>query len=199
MPTESYRPSGTGVFIDIFQAFHAWLPSLNPFGTHRLLPQSFSTDRPVGRHREALTRRRMSCLWVSISGHKKNFQRVLPRWGVQPDVKDDLSDSELQKKLQAWRVEIGATDDFQREVWSRIAAREAVDGGPAWLTWVKRLLSSETLFSTPRLALAAVTISLLVGAGTGLVETGRSNTAVWKHLENQYVQSINPYWQVAKL
>jgi hypothetical protein len=39
----------------------------------------------------------------------------------------------------------------------------------------------------------------LIGAGTGLVETGRSNTAVWKHLENQYVQSINPYWQVAKL
>jgi hypothetical protein len=114
-------------------------------------------------------------------------------------VKEDLSDRELQEKLQAWRVDIDVPVDFQREVWSRIAAREAVDGGPAWLTWVKRLLSSEALFSTPRLALAAVTISLLLGAGTGLVETGRSNTAVWKHLENQYVQSINPYWQVAKL
>ena len=114
-------------------------------------------------------------------------------------MKEDLSDSELQKKLQTWRVDIDVPADFQREVWSRIAAREAVAGGSAWPTWVKRLFSSETLFSTPRLALAAVTISLLLGAGTGLVETGRSNAAVWKHLENQYVQSINPYWQVAKL
>ena len=114
-------------------------------------------------------------------------------------MKEDLSDRELQEKLQAWRVDIDVPADFQREVWSRIAAHEAIDGGPAWLTWVKRLLSSGTLFSTPRLALAAVTVGLLLGAGTGLVETGRSNTAVWKHLENQYVQSINPYWQVAKL
>jgi hypothetical protein len=114
-------------------------------------------------------------------------------------VKEDLSDSELQKKLQAWRVDIDVPANFQNEVWSRIAAREAVDGGPAWPTWVKRLLSSATLVSAPRLALAAVTISLLVGAGTGLVETGRSNTAAWQHLENQYVQSIDPYWQVAKL
>jgi hypothetical protein len=114
-------------------------------------------------------------------------------------VKEDLSDSELQKRLQAWRVDIEVPADFQREVWSRVAAREAVDCGPTWLTWIKRLLSSETLFSTPRLALAAVTLSLLVGAGTGLVETERSNTVVWKNLENQYVQSINPYWQVAKL
>jgi hypothetical protein len=114
-------------------------------------------------------------------------------------VKEDLSDSELQKKLQTWRADIGVPADFQREVWSRIAAREAVSGRPAWLTWVKRLLSSATLFSTPRLALAAVTISLLVGAGAGLVETSRSNTAVWQHLQNQYVQSIDPYWQVAKL
>jgi hypothetical protein len=111
-------------------------------------------------------------------------------------VKEDLSDSELQKKLQTWRADIAVPADFQREVWSRIAAREAVSGGPAW---VKRLLSSATLFSTPRLALAAVTISLLVGAGAGLVETSRSNAAVWQHLQNQYVQSIDPYWQVAKL
>ena len=114
-------------------------------------------------------------------------------------MKEDLSDSELQKKLQTCRDDIDVPANFKREVWSRIASREAVDGGPAWPTWVRRLLSSTTLFSTPRLALAAVTIGLLVGAGTGLVETGRSNTAVWKHLENQYVQSINPYWQVAKL
>ena len=114
-------------------------------------------------------------------------------------MKEDLSDRELQKKLQTWRVDIDVPADFQREVWSRIATREAVDGGPAWLTWARRLLSSATLFSTPRLALVAVTIGLFVGAGAGFVKTTQSNTAVWKHLENQYVQSINPYWQVAKL
>lgn len=114
-------------------------------------------------------------------------------------MKEDLSDPELQAKLRAWRADIGIPDNFQREVWSRIAAREAVDGGTGWSTWLKRVLSSEALFSTRRLALAAVTIGLLIGGTTGFVETGRSNTAIWKHLENQYVQSIDPYWQVAKL
>jgi hypothetical protein len=38
----------------------------------------FSTDRAVSRHREALTRGRMSCLWVHFWS-QENFQRVLPR------------------------------------------------------------------------------------------------------------------------
>lgn len=114
-------------------------------------------------------------------------------------MKEDLSDSELQKKLQTWRVNVDVPADFQREVWSRIATREPGDGGAAWQRWAKHLLSSAALFSTPRLALAAVTISIGLGVTMGLVETGRANTATWKHLENQYVQSIDPYWKVAEL
>jgi hypothetical protein len=38
LPTQSYRPVGTGVFFDIFQAFHAWLPSFSPFGTQAPVP-----------------------------------------------------------------------------------------------------------------------------------------------------------------
>jgi hypothetical protein len=41
LPAQSYRPSGTGVFFDTFQAFHAWLPSFSPSGTQRLPAQSF--------------------------------------------------------------------------------------------------------------------------------------------------------------
>ena len=37
LPTQSYRPSGTGVFFDIFQALRAWLPSFSPRGTCRTL------------------------------------------------------------------------------------------------------------------------------------------------------------------
>ena len=85
-------------------------------------------------------------------------------------MKEDLSDSELREKLAVWRIEAQLPRDFQQRVWKRIATREEVNVDPAWLVWLNGLLISATRVSFPRLAMTAVTIGLLIGMTTGLVE-----------------------------
>jgi hypothetical protein len=111
-------------------------------------------------------------------------------------VKEDLSDSELREKLAAWRIEERLPPDFQRRVWKRIAAREAGNVDPPWLTWLGSLLIPATQVSVPRLALTAIALGLLVGTTTGVVEASRWNSATWNRLEAKYVQSIDPYQRI---
>jgi hypothetical protein len=111
-------------------------------------------------------------------------------------VKEDLSDSELRKKLAAWRIEAQLPRDFQQRVWKRIATREAGSVDPPWLTWLGSLLISATQVSVPRLALTAIAIGLLIGTTTGVVEASRWNSATWNRLEAKYVQSIDPYQRI---
>jgi hypothetical protein len=97
-------------------------------------------------------------------------------------------DEELRKKLASWKVQPEIPPDFQRGVWTRIAARETRSSKryflPAWVT---------SIFGTPRLAVCAVALSALIGAGLGLVESTKANTRNWKTLEAKYVQSVDPY------
>ena len=111
-------------------------------------------------------------------------------------MKEDLSDSELREKLAAWRIEAQVPRDFQQRVWKRIAVREAANIDPAWLIWLKSLLTSATRVSVQRLALTAVVIGLLVGTTTGLVEASRWNSVTWNRLEAKYVQSIDPFQRI---
>jgi len=111
-------------------------------------------------------------------------------------VKEDLSDSELREKLAAWRVEAGLPQDFQQRVWKRIAMRDAADIDPPWLIWLRSCLISVTQTSLPRLALTAITIGLLMGITSGVVEAARWNTVTWNRLEARYVQSIDPYQRI---
>jgi hypothetical protein len=114
-------------------------------------------------------------------------------------VNNDPRDPELDKMLAAWQVEVRVPEDFQRQVWKRIAAREAANADPSWLTWIKSLFVSGAAVSVPRVALAAVSLGVFIGVTTGILETSRWNAATWNRLENQYVQSVDPYQQVAKL
>jgi hypothetical protein len=111
-------------------------------------------------------------------------------------VKEDLSDSELREKLAAWRIEEQLPPDFQQRVWKRIAAREAGNVDPLWLTWLGTLLISATRVSVPRLALTSIAIGLLIGTTTGVVEASRWNSVTWNRLEAKYVQSIDPYQRI---
>jgi hypothetical protein len=111
-------------------------------------------------------------------------------------VKEDLSDSELREKLAAWRIEAQVPRDFQQRVWKRIAVREAANIDPAWLIWLKSLLTSATRVSVQRLALTAVIVGLLIGTTTGLVEASRWNSVTWNRLEAKYVQSIDPFQRI---
>jgi hypothetical protein len=111
-------------------------------------------------------------------------------------VKEDLSDSELREKLAAWQVEAELPHDFNQRVWKRIAAREAANVDPPWVTWLKSRLISATRLSVPRLALAAVVVGLLVGTTTGVVEASRWNADTLNRLEAKYVQSIDPFQRI---
>ena len=111
-------------------------------------------------------------------------------------MKEDLSDSELREKLAVWRIEAQLPRDFQQRVWKRIATREEVNVDPAWLVWLNGLLISATRVSVPRLAMTAVTVGLLVGTATGLVEASRWNSVTWNRLEAKYVQSIDPFQRI---
>ena len=111
-------------------------------------------------------------------------------------MKEDLSDSELREKLAAWRIEERLPPDFRQRVWKRIAARDADNLDPPWLTWLGSLLIPATQISVPRLALTAIALGLLIGTTTGVVEASRWNSATWNRLEAKYVQSIDPYQRI---
>jgi hypothetical protein len=112
-------------------------------------------------------------------------------------VKEELSDSELREKLAAWRIEARLPDDFQQQVWKRIAVREAADSGLSWPTGLERLSIFGQEFAVPRLALTAIVFGLLIGTATGVVEASRWNSATWNRLESKYVQSIDPYQRIS--
>jgi len=97
-------------------------------------------------------------------------------------------DDELKKQLASWKVQPEIPPDFQRGVWNRIAAREVKSSRPHFL-----LVLSNGLLGKPRLAACAITLSAVVGATLGLLESTRANTEDWKTLEAKYVQSIDPY------
>jgi hypothetical protein len=111
-------------------------------------------------------------------------------------VKEDRSDTELREKLAAWRIKVCLPQDFQQRVWKRIAAREVGNSDFSLLTWLKSLSNPDLGFTFPRLALTAVSIGLLVGTTTGVVEASRWNSATWNRLEAKYVQSIDPYQRI---
>jgi len=96
-------------------------------------------------------------------------------------------DDELRKKLASWKVQPQIPADFQRRVWDRIAVREARTSRLHFvMAWAVALMRQ------PRVAVCAIALSALIGAGLGLAESGRANTENWKLLEAKYVQSIDP-------
>jgi len=97
-------------------------------------------------------------------------------------------DDELKKRLSSWRVQPEIPPDFQRGVWSRIAARESKSSNDSLLG-----LFSLNWLTQPRLAVLALVLGGFIGAAFGLVESGQANTKNWKVLEAKYVQSVDPY------
>jgi hypothetical protein len=97
-------------------------------------------------------------------------------------------DDELRKKLASWKVQPEIPPDFQRSVWTRIAAREAKSSKASFPSF-----SAIRWVNLPRLAAFTFVLSGLAGAGLGLAESSQINTNNWKTLEAKYVQSIDPY------
>jgi hypothetical protein len=97
-------------------------------------------------------------------------------------------DDELRKKLASWKVQPEIPPDFQRGVWSRIAARGARSSkGPSLSLWAIRWAG------LPQVAAFAFVLAGLTGTGLWLLKSSEANAKAWKALEAKYVQSIDPY------
>jgi hypothetical protein len=101
----------------------------------------------------------------------------------------DSNSEDLSTKLRAWKVTPPVPASFQREVWQRIAARQAACDEAFW----PRLMEwFTTQLVRPRYAVALLTLSLSVSVGAGLVHAQGANAQHWKKLEARYASSIDP-------
>ncbi len=101
----------------------------------------------------------------------------------------DSDSDELSAKLRAWKVEPKVPASFQREVWQRIAARQAAHDEAFWPR-VTEWFSTQLV--RPRYALALVTLSLSLSVGVALLQAQDANARHWKILEARYASSIDP-------
>ena len=103
-----------------------------------------------------------------------------------------MNDSELDDlgaKLRTWRVEPHVPAGFQREVWQRIAARQAARED-AFLPALRAWLAHQ--FARPACALGLLVVSLTVGVTYAHGRAQDENARTWRTLEARYVASIDP-------
>jgi hypothetical protein len=101
-----------------------------------------------------------------------------------------MDDDQLKEKLASWEVRPEIPPDFQRNVWQKIAVREAKPKLSLFGSW-------DTSWLRPlRLATCAIILGGLAGTGFGLIESSQANSRNWKTLEAKYVQSVDPYQQL---
>jgi len=102
---------------------------------------------------------------------------------------NDSDSNDLSTKLRAWTVDPRVPTSFQREVWQRIAQRQAVRDEAFWprvMEWFS------TQLIRPRYAVALVALSLSISVGAGLLHAQDANARHWKELETRYASSIDP-------
>jgi hypothetical protein len=103
-------------------------------------------------------------------------------------------DSNLKRKLEAWRVEPRVPSSFQREVWQRIAVKETVRQTSfkyQFAVWVSSLLL------TPRYAVAVIMAGAFLGIGMAQVEAMNTNAKSSKYLETRYIETVDPYQHIS--
>ena len=96
---------------------------------------------------------------------------------------------ELSLKLRAWTVDPQIPSGFQREVWQRIAARQATREEAFWPALVQWLVG---LLARPQYAVALVALSLGASVAVAHVQAQDSNAKTWKALEARYASSVDP-------
>ena len=105
------------------------------------------------------------------------------QWWMSRTNPDDLSD-----KLRAWQIAPRVPGSFQRDVWRRIALRQAARD----TTWRRALRGLAREFSRPAPAFAVVALSMALSIGLAHWRAADSNALSWRKLEARYAASINP-------
>lgn len=91
-------------------------------------------------------------------------------------MKDNLNDL-----LKSWQPEIPEPSDFRRNVWKKIELSRPKEAG-----WLAEVFA---LFAQPKLALATVTLAIVIGGVVGREVSAMSQTS-------DYLRSVNPYAQL---
>ena len=101
----------------------------------------------------------------------------------------DFDPDDLSAKLRTWKVEPRVPGSFQREVWRRVAARQAVREEALWPKVVQWF---STQLARPQYAAALFAVSLSVSIGVAYVQAQGANAKHWKTLEARYAASVDP-------
>lgn len=96
--------------------------------------------------------------------------------------------NELSAKLRAWKVEPEVPSAFPREVWQRIAVRQAKTS----LCTVRLGEWFSLQVMRPATAFAVVIAILGVSVGAAHLKAQETNAQHWKTLELRYGVSIDP-------
>jgi len=95
---------------------------------------------------------------------------------------------DLKNMLAAWRVEPEFRPGFNREVWCKIAASNAVRRESFWQNLLSTLFAAPRLATVTALAVAVLTLSL----GSAHLAARNANARQWTMLEERYARSIDP-------
>ncbi len=96
---------------------------------------------------------------------------------------------ELKRKLDSWKVAPAVPGGFQREVWQRIAAREAARQQSDLRESFRRFFE---MLATPRYAMVAFLTAVVIGAGAAQLRADQENDRRWSELQTRYAISIDP-------
>jgi hypothetical protein len=96
---------------------------------------------------------------------------------------------ELKTKLETWQVSPRIPQNFPREVWQRIAARQTEREEALWPR-LREWLSGNLV--RPQYAGALVAISISASIGVAHLQALDVKAKDWKRLETRYAASIDP-------
>lgn len=102
-------------------------------------------------------------------------------------------DAQLDALLHEWKTDAALPPRFQEEVWRQIAHEDTWVKVP-W--WGELWQSLEAAFRRPAVAVAYVSVLLMVGIGAGLLQAREKASQVEHTLEARYLQSVDPYLKV---
>jgi hypothetical protein len=102
---------------------------------------------------------------------------------------NNSASNDLSAKLRAWKVDPKVPASFQREVWQRIAQRQAAREEAFWPRFMEWF---STQLMRPRYAMALMALSVSFSVGAGLLHAQDANARHWKKLETRYASSIDP-------
>ena len=96
----------------------------------------------------------------------------------------------LRKVLQTWRADVALPPQFQVDVWRRIERAEALGIPSVWSALARWI---GTLLPRPALAVAYITVLVVVGTTVGWTQAHQTNARVKSELGERYVHELDPY------